>query len=111
MKSKKLVVVVLAVFCLVAYLSMSAFAADFRFTANVIEAGPMIHDVSGVPLATPQVQFRLQREGSQGIYWYFATTGQEKEMLATALTAMASTRTVEVWTNSSTGEVYNMLLK
>ena len=109
MKAKKLVLVVLWVGALVAFLTVTSYAAAL-YTCTVKNAGPAMLPtyhmvitltyVSGTPAPTPTTQT------------FYAPVGHEKEFLAVALTAMANNKKVSAYVDFATAKstVFNLYL-
>ena len=88
-RSKIIYILVISLFAVL--VSSQAYAGTY--VCDVTEAGAV------GPAA--EVQIRLTSTGSFTNQWFKARTGREKEMLAVALTALASGLKVRVWLNST----------
>jgi len=86
MKVKKMLVMMVAVFSMVALLAVNAHAARQWYTCTIVDAGP----------TWGGVYLRLTDDGG-AFYekWFQFRPDQEKEMLATALTAMSNNMKVK----------------
>lgn len=91
MKARKRLLIIVAVCSVIALFAVSAYAQDNWYTCTVLQAGPSF----GFYFV------RMDDVGSDfenaGHDWFRLRNGQEKEMLATALTSMSNGQ--EVWAN------------
>jgi hypothetical protein len=112
MNTRKMAVLVVVLGLLMAW-TASAYGAEGLYTCKVINAGPVTKD-GGVTLSPTQVRFKLTRVSGPTSFTNLVTkavVGQEKQMLATALTALVNGRNVEVWLDPAVGTIFNMQLK
>jgi hypothetical protein len=106
--------VLLMVLGLVLVWGASAYGAEALYTCKVINAGPVTKEHSGTAVSPAQVRIKLTRVSGPTSFTNLVTkavAGQEKQMLATALTALVNGRNVEVWLDPAVGTVFNMQLK
>jgi len=97
MKPSKKLLVMVAVFGMVAFLAVTAHAAQWYY-CQVVQAGP----------GWGQSYIMLTHSPSSGSplfvnKWFYPRSDLTNEMLATALTALANNQTVYIGTNSNLG--------
>ena len=113
MRTKRMVLLALLVVSMAVVMTVNSHAAEGLYTCTVTAAGP-VTKVNGVA-ETPTMQFSLTRVSGTPTWTWKKTAqacaGQEKQMLAIALTAISNTRNVAVWFDPAVGIIYNMQLK
>lgn len=96
----------------------STYGAPELYTCEVINAGMVSRESDGLTvISPPQARFRLKRISGTPVFTVItgkALSGQEKQMLATALTALVNGRRVEVMLDVNATQpvtIYNLQLK
>lgn len=100
---KKVFITTILALCMVGLFTVNAIAAAGWFTCTVVDAGIVRTDEVLITLTDDGASFTDLR--------FTAKTGREKEMLATALTAISSDLKVKVWANPALGTIADRILE
>jgi hypothetical protein len=117
MNTKKMAVLAMVLGLMMVW-TASAYGAPVLYTCKVVNAGMVTRESDGVTaVSPPQARFKLTRVTGTPTFTTLvgkAVAGQEKQMLATALTALVNARNVEVMLDAATTQpvtIFNMQIK